>query len=271
MNINEFAHLIYKQLLDEPTEINRRTGVGVKALPGIIYQTDLSIDGFPLLGLRKLPLSFIPEVMWFLSGEKHTEWLSRHTKIWDQFIDADGTISSAYGYRWQHHFNVNQLHNVLVKLIKDKSNRHGVIMMWSPYQDLLFKQKNVPCPVMLTLNIIKNRLHLHLVIRSNDMVLGFPTDVASFAFLQIILAQYLSVKEGILTVSISNCHIYENQIDAVTEMISRDIVLEPVFIKLPENSLTRASVLDDAFIDAIKISMVGYNPHEAIKNIPIAI
>lgn len=271
MNINEFTYRTYKQLLEQPTEINQRTGVGVKALPGITYQTDLLVDGFPLLGLRKLPLNFIPEIMWFLSGNSHIEWLEKHTKIWSLFANEKGYVSSAYGYRWRHHFNVDQLEVVLEKLKRDPSSRHGVIMMWDPNMDLTTVQKNVPCPYTFTLNIIGGRLHLHLVIRSNDMVLGFPTDVAGFAFLQSILAQHLSVEVGILTVSISNCHIYENQIEAVKEMMSRDIVLSQVKLALPFDSYRWATELNEGFLADVKNAFSNYNPHEAIKGIPIAL
>ena len=271
MNINKFTQDIYRKLLEQPTEINQRTGVGVKALPGITYQTDLINDGFPLLGLRKLPLNFIPEIMWFLSGNSHIEWLEKHTKIWSLFANEKGYVSSAYGYRWRYHFNIDQLETVLEKLKREPSSRHGVIMMWDPVDDLLIRQANVPCPYTFTLNIIGNRLHLHLIIRSNDMVLGFPTDVAGFAFLQIILAQYLSVKPGILTVSISNCHIYENQIEAVEEMMSRDIILEPVCLRIPAEALDRASRLDDTLIDEVKSTITNYKPHDVIKNIPITL
>lgn len=271
MNINDFTKQIYSDLLEEPTEINKRTLVGVRALPGITYRTDLEREGFPLLALRKLPLSFIPEIMWFLSGSNKAEWLSKHTKIWDSFIDIDGKISSAYGYRWRRHFGVDQLAIVLAKLKADPSTRHGVIMMWDPDRDLTYKQKNVPCPYTFTLNIIKGRLHLHLIIRSNDMVLGFPTDVAGFAFLQMILAQHLHTRVGVLTVSISNCHIYENQVDAVIQMLKRNPLTPKISLVLPSNSLDRAEMLDDELIKEVKDSIVGYEPLEAIKNIPLAI
>lgn len=266
-----YKNIVCKEIANETPELNKRTGIKTRSLPGITYQTNIEEEGFPLLSLRKLSFSFIPEIMWMLSGSNTTEWLSKHTKIWNYFTEEDGTITSAYGFRWRNHFNVDQLEVVLNKLKEDNSTRHGVIMMWSPKEDLLLKQKNVPCPYTFTLNIIKKRLHLHLIIRSNDMILGFPTDCAGFAFLQSILAQELGVKVGTLTISISNAHIYENQIGVINEMKSRNVFKSNITFKLPKNSYRRACNLDDTLIDEIKESFKGYDPYPAIKNIPIAI
>lgn len=252
-------------------EMNDRTGIKTKSLPGITFKIDLEKNGFPLMSLRKLSFSFIPEIMWMLSGKNTTDWLSSNTKIWDSFKEEDGTISSAYGYRWRNHFNVDQLEVVLAKLEKSKSDRHGVILMWSPKDDLLTKQKNVPCPFAFTLNIISNKLHLHLIIRSNDMILGNPTDIAGFALLQYILAEYLKVKVGVLTVSISNAHIYENQYYVANELLKRKSFSGKINFKIPENSYKRACALDDTLIEEIKSQFKEYKPLDAIKNIPIAL
>jgi len=272
MKINKFYKaIVCKEIATQKAELNKRTGIKVRALPGVTFQTDLEKEGFPLLSLRKLPFSFIPEIMWMLSGSNTNEWLTKHTKIWDSFIEKGGIISSAYGFRWRHHFDIDQLETVLIKLKADNSTRHGVIMMWSPKEDLLIKQKNVPCPYTFTLNIIKKRLHLHLVIRSNDMVLGFPTDVTGFALLLSILAQELKVGVGVLTVSISNAHIYENQMKAINEMKTRKVFNENITLDLPKDSYKRACQLDDTLIEEIKKGFKDYDPYPAIKDIPIAL
>lgn len=272
MKIDKFYKAtVCKKIARQTYELNKRTGIRTKTLPGITFQTDLEKDGFPILSLRKLSFSFIPEIMWMLSGSNTNEWLTKHTKIWDSFIEENGIITSAYGFRWRHHFDVDQLETVLIKLKQDNSTRHGVIMMWSPKEDLLIKQKNVPCPYTFTLNIIKRKLHLHLIIRSNDMVLGFPTDVTGFALLLSILAQELNVGVGTLTVSISNAHIYENQIYAIKEMANRKVFNEKITLNLPKDCYKRACALDDTLIDEIKKGFKGYDPQPAIKNIPIAL
>lgn len=248
-------------------EKNERTGIRVKAYPGLTYRTDIGVDGFPLLGLRKIPMSFIPEMMWVVSGSDNVRpWLTKRTPIWDAFAEPDGRVTSAYGMR-----SAWQLDEVIRKLSADQSTRHAVVSIWDPVKDLTTRQKNVPCPVMFTLNVIEGRLHMHVIVRSNDMVLGFPTDVAGFALLQCMLAQRLGVDPGVYTHSISNAHYYENQEPAVVELLGRKRPLGGVVLVLPDDSLARARMLDDSLVDELKASFKGWHPNDPIRGIPIAI
>ena len=70
-------------------------------------------------------------------------------------------------------------------------------------------------------NIIGGKLNLHNLVRSNDMILGFPHDVAGFALLQRILAGYLGVGVGKYTHSMSHAHIYDIHDDAAKAMMGR--------------------------------------------------
>lgn len=259
------------RILEQEPELNRRTGHAVRALAGVTLEVDLEEDGFPLLSLRKLPMSFVPEVMWMLSGEKSTDWLRQHTKIWDAFTEDDGTVEAAYGFRMRHAFGVDQLSEAMRKLSEDQSTRHAVVMLWDPADDVEHPKKNVPCPVMFTLNVIRGRLNMHLVIRSNDMVLGHPTDVAGFSLMAYMLAKQLGVMPGKLTVSISNAHVYENQVDVARELLSRDSRTDEVRLILPKDAYSRACGKDPALVQELKKAFVGYFPEEAIKDIPIAL
>ena len=296
MNIDKWYGNALKEVrIFGSREVNKRTGVECEAAPGLTFQTDLLESGFPLLSLRKLPIkNFVAEQMWFLGGEDRVQWLSQHTKIWDSFAEADGRVTSAYGKRWRRHFalpeelqkwshgkivsdrKLDQLEAVLEKLESDPSSRQGVVMMWDPTEDLLVPQKNVPCPYTFTLNIIGRRLHLHLVVRSNDMVLGFPTDVAGFALLQMVLAQRLGVKPGTYTHSISNAHVYANHYDAANTMVERWGETEvdpitPIRFSLPEDSYERARRLDEHWLrEVVDAISPQYLPHPAISGLLIS-
>ncbi len=265
---------LIKRILDEGVEeLNERTGHKTKALPGLTFQIDVEKDGFPILTLRKQPIkSPIAEQVWFITGEKNTEFLRKYTKMWDEFIEEDGTITSAYGYRWRHHFGRDQLGKLVELLQKDPSSRHGVVITWDPKDDGYggTAKKNVPCPYTFTVNIIGGRLNLHNIIRSNDMMLGCPFDTFGFSLLMYTLAQKLKVKPGIYTHTISNAHIYDIHYDEAKELIKRKNNHQNIFPKLPENIYDRAEKKDENLVSEIYESFAPYyKPGEPILGLKI--
>lgn len=255
---------------------NERTGYHTKALPGVTYEIEPS-KGFPILTLRKIPLQlFVAEQVWFIMGEKKIEWMQQFTRIWDDFAEEDGTLSAAYGYRWRHHFGRDQLIELLAHLKMEPTSRQGVVMMWDPASDGLTgeKQKNVPCPFTYVVNIIDHKLNLHLIIRSNDMMLGNPHDTAGFALLQAILAQELGVEVGKLTISISHAHIYENHYEQAEEVIARGAEHQhaEIFCTLPERTFQRALEGDPELVREItSMFKEQYKPAGAVKKMQIAL
>jgi thymidylate synthase len=256
-----YQNLIKRIMTDGVEELNERTGHKTKSLPGLTFQIDIEKDGFPVLTLRKNPIkSPIAEQVWFLSGDKDTEFLRKYTKMWDEFIEPDGTITSAYGYRWKHHFKRDQIQNLVDLLTNDKSSRHGVIITWDPNDDGHggTAKKNVPCPFAFTVNVIGGRLHLHNIIRSNDMMLGCPFDTFGFALLMCTLAQKLGVKPGIYTHTISNAHIYDIHFEGAEELINRQNDHENIYPVLPLNIFERAAKKDENLVDEIYQSFAPF-------------
>ena len=271
-----YQEMLNRIMKEGVTDLNARTGHEVKAVPGMHFSIDIEKDGFPLLTLRKIPVKmFVAEQIWFVSGaRKPADFLRQFTKIWDAFTNPADTVTVAYGYRWRKHFGRDQL-GLLVKLLKkDPTSRHAVIVTWDPGADGLggTKRANVPCPYTFTVNIIGGRLHLHNMVRSNDMVLGFPADVAGFALLQCMLAQKLGVKPGVYSHSISNAHVYDNQYDTVKEMLKRKNNHKPIKIMLPKNTFDRAEKKDIKLVEEIAGHISAqYQPLPAIGGLTIVL
>lgn len=270
-----YRDIIADIMIHGAESFNARTGMRTKALPGVTFELHPGL-GFPLLTLRKCPVSlFAAEVVWMISGEKNLTFLQQFTPIWNDFAEEDNTIESAYGYRWRHHFGRDQLLDLVTHLKTDKSSRQGVIVMWDPATDGLLARakKNVPCPFTFTVNIIDEKLNLHLVIRSNDMMLGNPHDIAGFALLQSMLAQELETDVGKLTVSISHAHIYENHYEQAEMIMNRMPHLhEEIQMKLPEKSFQRALKQDKTLVEEL-VAMIAtqYKPMPALKKMKIAL
>ncbi len=254
---------------------SERTGISTRAVPGVTYEIEPS-RGFPLLTVRKMfPKFFCAETVWFIAGHKHAGFLQQFTKGWDSFLEDDGTIETAYGYRWRHHFGRDQLLDLVEHLREEPSSRQGVVMMWDPSSDGLRapKKKNVPCPFTWTANIIGGKLNLHMIMRSNDMVLGNPNDTADFALLQAMLAQELDVAVGKLTISISHAHIYENQFQAVEDILSRESVAHPeILCRLPARSFQRALDADASLVtELVEMFQSQYSPGAPMMKVQIAV
>ena len=194
--------------------------------------------------------------------------------MWDPFMEKDGTLSSAYGWRWRHHFGRDQLGKTIELLEKEPSSRHGVIVTWDPKDDGFggTPKKNVPCPFTYVINIIGGRLNMHNILRSNDMMLGCPFDTFGFALLQCIIAQRLGVRPGIYTHSISNAHIYDNHYEGAKEIISRINNHPKIELHLPKDAFRRAEQKDENLVGEILANLQAqYNPLPPISGLEIAL
>lgn len=277
---------IYKKMVSDIMtsgidELNKSKQAGseratyyTRAIPGMHFRTDIEKDGFPLLTLRKIPIKApVAEQAWFILGSRKPEdFLRDYTKIWDVFTNPGDVVTVAYGYRWRKHFGRDQLQMLIDLLKNEPGSRHGVIVTWDPSQDglSLQKKKNVPCPYTFTVNIIGGRLHLHNIVRSNDVILGVPFDVFGFALLQCILAQELGVRPGIYSHSISNAHIYDSHFEAAEELMKRTNDHHKITLELPENTLRRIERREFEVVESIIENLTKqYNPSGAITGIKI--
>jgi len=261
-------------------EYNERTKHKTKAIFGYQYDFDLG-KGFPLLTLRRIPIKlFVAETIWYISGSNKPEhFLNKHTPIWKSFTEKDGTVAAAYGHRWRKHFDRDQLKQLVEHLKEQPHSRHGVVMMWDPREDGLkckcgkaIDKKNVPCPFSFVVNIIKNKLYLHLFIRSNDVMLGGPHDVAGFALLSYILAAKLKVKPGKLVVSISNAHIYDIHYKQAKELLCRRSNSKEIKFKAKEDYFDRAEKQDDTLVEEIvNILEKQYKPQDKLEGLKIVL
>jgi len=98
-----------KQVLEEGTRKENRTGVDTFSTFGIHYKIDLQ-RGFPLLTTKAMSWkNIVVEMLWFLSGRTDIGFLHKHNcKFWDAWADKEtGKVPSAYGNFWRH-FPVHQ-------------------------------------------------------------------------------------------------------------------------------------------------------------------
>lgn len=136
----------------------------------------------------------VGELCWYLRGDRDLATMRYYNRRMVQFSDDGETINSAYGNRifrprWFGigRDEISQFDNVVAELRADPHSRRAVIHINEPFdlrQAVQHGSKDVPCTMSLQLMIRDRRLHMHALMRSNDVVWGMPYDVFSFTSLQ---------------------------------------------------------------------------------------
>jgi thymidylate synthase len=262
-------------VLSNGVEKGDRTGTGTLSVFGRQFRHNLE-DGFPLLTTKKLHFkSIINEMIWFLNGDTNTKWLKEHgVSIWDEWATEDGDLGPIYGKQWtawpaQDGKTINQIDYVINTLKTNPNSRrilfHGWNVEYLP-DESVSPQENArngkmalpPCHLLYQFYVANNKLSAHLYIRSSDLLLGNPYNLAGVSFLTHMLAQQCDLGVGEVVVTMGDAHIYLNHIEQVKLQLTREPRPLPklVFKRKP------ASIYDYKFED---FEIVGYDPHPHIR------
>jgi len=140
----------------------------------------------------------------------------------DTDTDADTYCEDAKG--------IDQIKYVLEELSKDTNSRRAVLSAWNPSD--LTKMALPPCHILYIFNRSSKGLSCHLTLRSSDLFLGLPFNIASTALLTHIFAHVLHIPANEISLSICDAHIYEEHTPQVAKQIDSEMYdLPKVLIK----------------------------------------
>ncbi len=201
-----------------------RTGTGTKSVFGRMIRHDMSL-GFPLLTTKKIYWkNALAEILWIINGRTDIAYLHNHgVKYWDPDYKRsgrkDGTLGPVYGAQWRNFGGVDQLAAVVRELKTNPTSRRLMLSSWNPadLDDMVLP----PCHHGFQLYSDGTHLDLLLSQRSADLFLGLPYDIAMYGFLLEMIAKGSLLKPRHLTISLGDCHIYNNHFEQVKEQLSR--------------------------------------------------
>lgn len=124
---------------------------------------------------------------------------------------------------------VDQLQYVidLLKNPETRSSRRIVMSYWNPCQ--LDEMALPPCHCFVQFHVSEGtRLSCAVTMRSNDMFLGQPFNIASYCFLTHLLAKHCGLETHEFFLFVGNCHIYKDHFGAVRQQLSRDSLPFPL-------------------------------------------
>ncbi len=268
-----------RKILNEGEVKNNRTGIPAYSLFGMQLRFDLR-DGYPLLTTKKMAFkSILKELLFFISGSTNTQILEdQGVNIWKgntsrEFLDGRGLthlpekdMGRMYGAQWRHadgndsYTGIDQLSQMIEGIKKDPHSRRHLISTWNVGQ--LDEMALLPCHVLFQLNVSNDQQYLDgmLTCRSNDMGLGAPFNIASYAALMIMIGHLVSLTPRYYIHSIGDAHIYENHKNAVEKQLTRTPYPFPR-LKIQSNKLIRT--IDDFTIDDLVLE--DYISHPGIK------
>lgn len=126
------------------------------------------------------------------------------------------TIGTAYGYVVK---ETKEFDNVLYSLKNNPTSRRNVVSLRQA--NLLKTGVLEPCVWASTYKVSNGKLNINVDVRSNDMPIGNPFNVTQYAILLSLLAKVSNLEVGNLNWTISDCHIYVNQLEQIKLQLNR--------------------------------------------------
>lgn len=154
-------------------------------------------------------------------------------KIKEHF-NKNAVVNSAYGdliFRKKNEHDYSQYHWAFDSLVKDKDSRQAIMHFNLP-EHQYEGNKDFVCTLSGMFYIRENKLYLTINMRSNDAILGTPTDVAFFCTLQRHMLYHLKpfypeLELGSYKHKVHSMHVYERHFELIEKMLNEK-VFEPV-------------------------------------------
>lgn len=240
---NEAGYLnLLKETLKEGEVKTTRNGVVFSKFGCMIKFNN--INNFPLLTTKKMFFrGIVEELLWFLRGSTDAnELIAKKINIWTgnstrKYLDSvglteykEGELGPVYGWQWRkfgEDYNnpetkgKDQIRYLLEELMKPDNSRRAVLSGWNPVD--LNKMALPPCHILYIFNKTSKGLSCHMTLRSSDLFLGLPFNIASTALLTQILATVLNINISEICLSICDAHIYKEHVN----QIDKQVLLEP--------------------------------------------
>jgi thymidylate synthase len=242
---NGYVKLL-KETLGDGERKTTRNGV-VQSIFGCMINFKDIATSFPLITTKKMFFrGIVEELLWFLRGSTNAHVLKqKNIHIWDgnstrEYLDSvgldypEGELGPVYGWQWRKFGKeygdaadaadategIDQIKYVFEELLKDTNSRRAVLTAWNPTD--LQKMALPPCHILYIFHKSSKGLSCHLTLRSSDLFLGLPFNIASTALLTQIFAHVLHIPANEISLSICDAHIYEEHTQQVEKQIASD-------------------------------------------------
>ena len=150
---------------------------------------------------------------------------------------------------------VDQLSALIEGIKTNPDSRRHILSAWNVAD--IDKMALPPCHVLSQFDVTDGKLSCHLYQRSQDVFLGAPFNIASYALLTHMIAQVCNLEVGDFILSSGDTHIYSTHVEQVTEQLTREPMPLPTIWLNPEITDINKFTMQD-------IKLINYQSHGAI-------
>ena len=283
---SEYLRLLH-QLSRFGEKRESRSGTTLSSF-GQTLRFDMSGWRVPILTTKKMFLKgIVEELLFFIRGETDTKKLEeKGVNIWKgntsrEFLDkrglenyAEGQMGPMYGFAWRHfgalaHVSkhglaidkqgIDQLAEALRLLKEDPTSRRIMITAYDPKASKWSALD--PCHLFFQFYVSEGKLSCQFVMRSTDVFLGLPFNIASYAILTHLMARASGLEPGELIFVGGDVHLYETHLTAAEEQMGRKPNDFPI-LKIEKQISTIEDIEALEFEDFV---FENYQYHPAIK------
>lgn len=220
---------------------------------------------------------------------------------------AKGYLGPIYGKQWLEWVTskgevINQLKRVAHQLEHTPLSRRIILTAWNPefvpadkyanYPNGLpaltshdqvqcaiqdGKQALPPCHLMVILDVDVDAeaeetiLNMEVIMRSTDVPVGLPFNIASYGFLMAMIASQFGFTMGDLVIEMVNCHVYVDQLEPAEIQLARTPGKLPDLLPIPQDiKFDEPSTLTPENLQRVLNCLIDYNPQGFIKY-PVAV
>lgn len=285
----EFSELC-KKILNEGKEYeNKNRGVKRLQIPSYTFRHEFK-NGFPAITNKKLYWKgIVGELIWFLRGDNDVKYLNDNgIRIWNKdaynwhkktastVLSEEnfnklgyGSVGQNYSVQWRNfNGNTDQIKILIDDMRKDIMSSRLKVNAWNPSEVELTALPPCHSEFQIIGVPLKDGMfgfELHWNQRSVDVFLGLPFNIASYGVLAQIIEQITGYKALAIEGTLKCVHFYDNQYDAVKELLVRSPDTHPnCEVELP---IIYGFNIDDIFKEyKIKdFKLIGYTSDEEIK------
>ncbi len=280
---------VLKNILDNGVMSPTRQGPGALTVIGQQMHFDLR-NGFPMITERSVKGFWrkpIDELCAFINGVRTREGLAEYgVTWWDAWTTPEKSMKrglepgdigpGSYGAAF-HDFptadggSFDQFKHLVEQIKELPELRTHFVTPWIPQYIVRGKGKEqkvtlAPCHGWVHVRILDGGIYLHMFQRSCDVPVGVPANMIQYAALVLMLEHLTGYEAREYIHTLSDSHIYEDQIEHVKEVVSRESRPFPT-VQLTEEGKKITDIHD---FRGHHFELTDYDPQPSIKGIPVA-